>query len=91
MLYPKELLNDYYTQDAYRRCIARACERAGVPSWHPYQLRHTAATAIQRAYGIETARSVLGHVAISTTEIYLDKRTEDADKLAEIQPFRGVF
>lgn len=91
VLYPKEMLNDYYTQDAYRRCIKRACERAGVPAWHPYQLRHTAATAIQRAYGIETARSVLGHVAISTTEIYLDKRTEDADKLAEIQPFRGVF
>lgn len=91
VMYPKELLNDYYTQDAYRRCITRACERAGVAPWHPYQLRHTAATAIQRAYGIEIARSVLGHVASSTTEIYIDKRKEDADKLAEIQPFKGIF
>jgi len=91
LLNPRETLNECYSRDAYRRSISRAASRAGVPGWFPYQLRHTVATAIQRAYGLEIARQILGHSAVTTTEIYIDKRRDEADKLAEFQPFRGVF
>ena len=40
--------------------------------WFPHQLRHTAATIIRREAGIETARCVLGHSELSTTELYAE-------------------
>ncbi len=61
-----------YDVDSYRRAVRRACERAGVPAWSPHQLRHTAATKLRRAYGIEAARVVLGHRSAAVTEIYAE-------------------
>ena len=40
--------------------------------WFPHQLRHSAATIIRREAGIETARCVLGHSDLSTTELYAE-------------------
>jgi integrase len=57
----------------YRTAIGRACERLGIPNWSPNQLRHTAATAIRREAGIETARTVLGHSSVDVTEIYAER------------------
>ena len=65
-------LGERYTVDSYRRAITRACKAAGVGHWHPHQLRHTAATRIRRAYGIEAARALLGHRSIMTTQIYAE-------------------
>ena len=70
-----------YSNDSYRRAIARACEEAGVASWHPNQLRHNAATAIRSEYGIEAARVILGHSSVETSEIYAER---DETKAAEI-------
>lgn len=55
---------DHYTTESYRRAITRACAKADkaarvqhpdakpddvfVPSWHPHQLRHNAATRLRR-------------------------------------------
>ena len=64
---------DRYDDDTYRRAIARICRRLGIPPWGPNRLRHTAATRIRARYGIETARTVLGHQATSTTEIYAER------------------
>lgn len=64
---------DRYTRDSYRRAVQRACEQAGVPSWHPHQLRHNAATRLQREVGIEAARVVLGHQSPAVTEIYVER------------------
>lgn len=76
-----------YTVESYRRAIARACDRADawakggvvvgnderlVPHWHPHQLRHTAATALRKEYGIEAARIILGHKSARITEIYAE-------------------
>jgi len=44
--------------------------------WTPYQLRHTALTAIRENFGIEHAQAVGGHARISTTEIYAEKSRE---------------
>jgi integrase len=54
-----------------RRLRAAAAWRAE-NCWHPHQLRHTAATIIRREAGIETARCVLGHTELSTTELYAE-------------------
>jgi len=64
---------DRYSSDTYRRAITRACERAGVPTWTPHQLRHAAATRIRKQFGAEAARVVLGHSHLSTTEIYAER------------------
>lgn len=40
--------------------------------WHPHQLRHTAATALRKQFGLEAARVVLGHTSAAVTEIYAE-------------------
>jgi integrase len=74
-------LGDAYTVGAYRRAIRRACDALAVVPWHPHQLRHNAATAIRSAYGIESARVVLGHASVETSEIYAER---DEERAAEI-------
>ncbi len=50
----------------------RVCKRAGVPHWHPHQLRHTAATELRKKYGVEMVRAVLGYAHLAATEIYAE-------------------
>ena len=64
---------DRFTTATYRQQIRRACAAAGIPRWHPHQLRHTAATAIRARYGVEAARAVLGHARVATTELYAER------------------
>lgn len=71
-----------YDKDSYRRAIARACVKAGIQHWHPHQLRHTAATNIRSRYGLESARAVLGHSNVSTTEIYAEQDANVARRIA---------
>jgi len=61
-----------YDSSSYRRAIQRVCEKAGVPRWHPHQLRHNAATALREQFGIEAARVILGHRSAAVTEIYAE-------------------
>ena len=72
------VIRDCYDKHSYRRVIVRACKKAGIESWTPYQLRHSAATIIRKKYGIEAARVVLGHKNLSTTEIYAEADRESA-------------
>jgi len=69
---PRRQPRDRYDVAAYRRAIARACERAGVARWSPHQLRHLAATELRQRYGIEAARVMLGHRDIGTALIYAE-------------------
>ncbi|MGD9719771.1 MAG: tyrosine-type recombinase/integrase [Pirellulales bacterium] len=56
-----------------------------VPSWHPHQLRHNAATALRREYGLEVARIVLGHRSPAITEVYAEvDHTRAIDVMAKI-------
>ena len=50
--------------------------------FHPYQLRHTAATEIRRAFGLEAAQLVLGHASAAITDAVYAER--DQKKVAEI-------
>ena len=65
-----------YTRHSYRVAVQRACKRAGIPAWSPRQLRHTRATMIRQAYGLEAAKAVLGHADTKITEIYAERDLE---------------
>jgi integrase len=78
---PKRRPGERYTKDSYRIVIQRACKKADVPKWHPNQLRHNAGTELRRRYGIEAARTVLGHTSAATTEIYAELDMEKAKRI----------
>lgn len=68
---PEREPGEAYTRDSYRRAIQRACVDAGVPSWHPHQLRHNCATRLREAFGLDIAQTALGHrVGSLVTESY---------------------
>jgi len=71
-----------YTSEAYSQAVARACKRAGVPHWHPHQIRHTAATEIRRQYGLEAASLMCEHSSAEITDAVYAER--DIEKRAEI-------
>ena len=74
----KRLPREAYDSSSYRRAIQRACEKSGVPRWHPHQLRHNAATALREQFGIEAARVILGHRSAAVTEIYAEVNRDRA-------------
>ena len=88
---PKRTPADRYTVESYRRAIARgvarhnaeaeATGRPPVETWHPHRLRHTAATRIRKAFGLDVARAVLGHSSPVVTEVYAEL---DDEKAAEV-------
>jgi integrase len=52
---------DVYDAKALAKAVRRACRRAQVPSFSPYQLRHLKAVELRERYGLEVVRAVLGH------------------------------
>lgn len=77
---PKRVPGAIYTPHAYANAIARACKRTGIPRWSPNRLRHNAATMLRREFGIDIAKTILGHSSVSTTEIYAEKDVTAAAK-----------
>jgi integrase len=71
-----------YTLARYRRAITRACERCDVPRWTPHRLRHNAATAIPKRFGVEAAQVMLGHSGIGITQLYAEKDREHGLSIA---------
>ena len=69
---PKRPKRDRYDRDSYRRAIDYAIEKAGVPHWHPHQLRHTCGTNIRKEHGLDVAQVVLGHRSATVTEVYAE-------------------
>ncbi len=73
---------DRYTTDTYRQAIGRACKSAGVPHWHPHQLRHNFATEVRKEFGLEAARAALGHRSAVVTEVYAERDQGVAREIA---------
>jgi integrase len=71
-----------YTSRSVHRAISIACDKVGVARWHPNQLRHTAATQIRKRFGLESAAATLGHSEIGTTQIYAERDTDLAVRVA---------
>lgn len=70
---PKRLPALVYTPNVISHAVAIAAEKAGVPHWHPYQLRHAFATKTRKAFGLEHAGAALGHTKMSATEVYAER------------------
>jgi site-specific recombinase XerC len=51
---------------------------AGVEKWSPNRLRHSAATAIRKRFGLEAAQVTLGHAAADVTQVYAERDLERA-------------
>ncbi len=47
-------------------------------TWHPNQLRHSAATEIRKRFGLEAAQVTLGHAAADVTQVYAERDLEKA-------------
>jgi integrase len=69
------------TRAALRRSIHRGCKRAGIPNWHPNQIRHTVGTEVRARYGLEAAQVLLGHSRADVTQTYAER---DLAKAADV-------
>lgn len=75
-------VGDVYDAHTLRRAIARAVTAANrqrkaaglspIAKWHPYQVRHAAATRLRADFGLDVARCVLGHSSAAMTEVYAE-------------------
>lgn len=77
---------DHYDSTTFRQAIHRAAKRAKVISWHPYQLRHLAATIVRDALGIEAVQALLGHSKASMSEHYAQQMESKAIEAAQHAP-----
>ncbi len=87
---PKRKPGEKFTKDSYRQAIGRAAKAAKTDHWFPYQLRHTAASVIREALGVEAAQAVLGHSHASMTEHYAKLSLETAIRAAVAGPSVGA-
>jgi integrase len=62
-----------FTTTGYDHAVAKAACRAGVPHWHPNQLRHLFATEVRKAHGLEAAQVLLGHAKADITQLYAER------------------
>ncbi|MBQ4527385.1 MAG: tyrosine recombinase XerC [Clostridia bacterium] len=60
--------------------------------YSPHKLRHTAATVMYKEgnVDIKTLQEILGHVSISTTQIYTHINDSDMKKAADNNPFNAI-
>ena len=81
---PRRQAKTAYTPNTYRRAIVRACELAGIPAWHPHQLRHNYATDVRKRYGLEAAQILLGHSSATLTDaVYAERDEAKAARIAQ--------
>jgi integrase len=66
-------LRERYDHGSYRRAVRRACLKAGVPVWHPNQLRHSRLTQIRKRFGLEASKACAGHREIGVTQHYAEQ------------------
>ncbi len=72
-----------YVNNSFAQACKRACRRAGVEQFVPYDLRRTVATKTRAELGKEAAKTLLGHAEQSTTDIYLLEEVQEAMKVAK--------
>jgi integrase len=51
--------------------------------WSPNQLRHSMASDVEKQFGIEHARVMLGHASVSTTELYAEMDRQKGVEVAK--------
>lgn len=69
-------------RDSYDGAVAAAAGRAGVPHWHPNQIRHAYLTRVRSRFGLEAAQVAGGHAQADVTQIYAEADLKLAAKVA---------
>ena len=72
-----------YLPSSLCNAVKRACKRAEVRRFTPYDLRRTAATRVRSKLSKDAAKLLLGHVSTDTTEIYLLEEVQESMKVAK--------
>src|SRR5262249_14001461 len=72
-LRPRRVPSERYDTASFGHAIAAGCRKAGVPRWHPNQLRHSHATEVRRRFGLEAAQVALGHSSADITQVYAER------------------
>ena len=67
---PKRTKRTEYDTCSYRRAIEYGIKKAGVPHWHPHQLRHTCGTRVRADFGLDVAQIILGHQSCDVSQVY---------------------
>jgi integrase len=62
--------------------LQRAREWREANTWHPNQLRHSAATEIRKRFGLEAAQVALGHSSADVTQVYAERDATLAARVA---------
>jgi integrase len=79
---PQRFPRDQFSDTGYAHAVAKAAARAGVPHWHPNQLRHLFATEVRRVHGLEAAQVLLGHSRADVTQVYAERDLARASAIA---------
>jgi integrase len=85
-----EKYSEFYNKDSYRNAVGYAIDKGNktlpeaeqIPYWTPYQIRHTAATAMDSEVGFEEAQTLLDHERPDTTARYTHARLQKLKELA---------
>jgi len=82
--------SEFYNKDSYRQAVEYAIKKANkrlpkeeqIPYWTPYELRHSAASAIDVELKGDAAQLMCGHTSPTTTATYLHREVEKLMKIA---------
>jgi integrase len=70
---PRRAPQDRFSDTGYAHAVGKAAKKAGVPHWHPNQLRHLFATEVRKEHGLEAAQVLLGHSRADVTQLYAER------------------
>ena len=79
---PRSRPGERYRTQSYGAAIRDACRKAGIGVWSPNRLRHSAATAVRRSFGLEGAQVMLGHASADVTQVYAERDHDLARRVA---------
>lgn len=57
----KRLPGERFNANAIGHAVGKACQKAEVPLWSPYQLRHLKGAELREKFSLEHVRAALGH------------------------------
>ncbi len=72
-----------YTPESYCRAVVRACKRAGITPFTPYQIRHLFAETTRDEQGMDRAQAAMGHEDPRTTQGYAKRSFRLAVEVAK--------
>ena len=87
---PADRIGEFYDRDSYRKAVEYATQKGNktlpaehkIPHWTPYQLRHSAGTAAEKALGLDQAQALLGHKTANVTKRYAHGQLAIAESMA---------